>query len=112
MPYYTGWSRYPLLHLGGQRLCPVDLAYETLWKEDAGQTRKNCQLHNIQKQKSGGECIWNFGIQIQGDVDNHGSAPNLLKQFTFFRSWLVVVVITDYHRSNKNRSVVEAVQTW
>ena len=68
-------SRCPLLHHDGECLCPEDLAYEILWKEDADQRRKNCQLQNIQGQKSGRECIWYYDIQIQGPIDNHGGAP-------------------------------------
>ena len=75
MSYYTGWSSCPLLHLGRRHLCPEDLAYETQWKEDGDQRRKNCQLQNIQGEKSGRECIWYYGIQIQGPVYNYGAAP-------------------------------------
>ena len=80
-------------------ICPEDLTYETLWKEDINQRRKNCKLQNIQGRERGGECIWDYDIQIQGPVDNHGAAPrNCERNSIDLCSTLVSMVVNNQKR--------------
>ena len=45
---------------------------ETLQQKTTQKGRKNRQLHDLQRQESGEECVWNISEQIQSNTGGLG----------------------------------------